>query len=568
MARSGDTRYALGYCRISTDLQEAGVSLETQAEQIAAYCVGQGLELVETVREVHSGTKLSRTKLDAVVIPAVEKRQIDCLVVYDQDRWFRDEYGRLKLERELLAANGVELLIINEGTFAKSEDRDLIRGVKGNVAQYMARQIRSKIIDAMTSKARRAEYMGGVVPYGYRTKTVSHRVDRRGKKKPVKTLEPDPAEAKIVLFICELYGLGHSNLFPLPSEWSHLTAFGSSTITDVLNALGLKQRSGRPWSTFMVKKILRDEHDRLLGTFSYNKAVKETGRQEAEREQIVTRGAYPAIVPIDLHDVCQAKLAGNSASRGRGRARSRSPYLGSGLFHDAACGGKLLGRTRGPSGRHRLAHRYMCENRYNKKGCDTKMIPASHLDRSLEAVVEAFFASAANRAAVLAAAQARLGQDDGLAVVQGDLRQARRELDNLKANLRAAPALGPVIQGDVLAAHDRVRKLEAAERRLKLRQGVDREEQFERLRAMVDGFLGIWRGASVAEKNRALRALVESAEVDVDNKTVNFKLAIPLELNCIAVGQEAGDGGRGCMRLPTEVHGNRTRRPLAFTRSP
>jgi DNA invertase Pin-like site-specific DNA recombinase len=52
------TTKAIGYCRISTEKQLDGVSLENQQGRIAAYCAYKGFELTRTITdEAISGAK-------------------------------------------------------------------------------------------------------------------------------------------------------------------------------------------------------------------------------------------------------------------------------------------------------------------------------------------------------------------------------------------------------------------------------------------------------------------------------------------------------------------------------
>lgn len=154
---------AVGYARISTILQETGVSLDAQEAEIRRFCNAERLKLLKVVKEVWSGTKLIRDKLDNDIMPLVEAKEVTHVVCYDQDRWARNEYARLKWQHEVLEPKGVDLLIVDEGHFEHPHDRELFRGLKGNVAQYMARQTRQKVIQAMLHKATGTEYCGGNV---------------------------------------------------------------------------------------------------------------------------------------------------------------------------------------------------------------------------------------------------------------------------------------------------------------------------------------------------------------------------------------------------------------------
>ena len=72
MKEALETRYpkglAIGYCRVSTALQEAeGYSLEAQEKAIQEYCANNGYELEQTFTEQESGRKSDRAIVNKVI---------------------------------------------------------------------------------------------------------------------------------------------------------------------------------------------------------------------------------------------------------------------------------------------------------------------------------------------------------------------------------------------------------------------------------------------------------------------------------------------------------------------
>ena len=79
------TRSAVGYIRVSTDMQAAdGLSLDAQAAAIQQYCSMQGLKLVEIHKDVLSGGKAERPGLQDAL--RALQRGVDVLVVLKFDR--------------------------------------------------------------------------------------------------------------------------------------------------------------------------------------------------------------------------------------------------------------------------------------------------------------------------------------------------------------------------------------------------------------------------------------------------------------------------------------------------
>ena len=80
---------AIGYCRVSTALQEAeGYSLEAQEKAIKEYCAYNGYELLETYSEQESGRKSDRAIVNKVLSLCNSKNAT--LVIARLDRFTRD----------------------------------------------------------------------------------------------------------------------------------------------------------------------------------------------------------------------------------------------------------------------------------------------------------------------------------------------------------------------------------------------------------------------------------------------------------------------------------------------
>lgn len=83
-----------GYCRVSTDLQLDGVSLEVQEARIAQYCTEHDYTLVKIYKEAVSGKNVKREKLQ-LLLAEVQPREI--VVVVDLSRLSRTTLDALQL---------------------------------------------------------------------------------------------------------------------------------------------------------------------------------------------------------------------------------------------------------------------------------------------------------------------------------------------------------------------------------------------------------------------------------------------------------------------------------------
>ena len=85
------------YCRVSTDLQSDGVSLEVQETRIAAYCIAQGLTLEKVYKDICSGKDTNREQFQKMLTELVRG---DTVAVLDLSRLSRSTIDTLTLIRE------------------------------------------------------------------------------------------------------------------------------------------------------------------------------------------------------------------------------------------------------------------------------------------------------------------------------------------------------------------------------------------------------------------------------------------------------------------------------------
>lgn len=83
-----------GYCRVSTDLQLDGVSLDVQETRIALYCEEHNYTLLKIYKEAMSGKNVKREQLQ-LMLSELQPREI--VVVVDLSRLSRTTLDALQL---------------------------------------------------------------------------------------------------------------------------------------------------------------------------------------------------------------------------------------------------------------------------------------------------------------------------------------------------------------------------------------------------------------------------------------------------------------------------------------
>ena len=125
---------------------------------------------------------------------------------------------------------------------------------------------------------------------------------------------------------------------------------------DYLNERGLRSQVNRPMRIDVVTRLLHNR--RYIGEYRYRDIVKED--------------AIPAIVPKDLFDRVQERLAKNKKAPARKKARDEEYLLTTKLFC-GKCGASMIGES-GTSHTGTVHRYYKCATAKKRKGCDKKSV--------------------------------------------------------------------------------------------------------------------------------------------------------------------------------------------------
>jgi DNA invertase Pin-like site-specific DNA recombinase len=168
LASAPRRKRAIAYLRVSTADQVEGYGRETQEKAVRGYAKGQGIRLVDVVRdEGISGAKsdLLRPGLgDALV--RLEAGEADALLVPRLDRLARD----LVLQETIIARltrAGREVLSVAEPDLNGDHTRDLVRQILGAIAQYERALIAARMSAGKALKKAKGGYVGGRPRYGF-----------------------------------------------------------------------------------------------------------------------------------------------------------------------------------------------------------------------------------------------------------------------------------------------------------------------------------------------------------------------------------------------------------------
>lgn len=159
---------AIVYVRVSTEEQgKSGLGLEAQRQKALAYCQLHDHEVVEVVEDAGaSGKSLDRPGM-ARVLQAVDRREVEVVVVAKLDRATRSvrDLGEL-LER--FNRSKVALASVSEHLDTSTAAGRMVVGMLGVIAQWERETIVERITDAMGVKRRRGERVSRFAPAGWK----------------------------------------------------------------------------------------------------------------------------------------------------------------------------------------------------------------------------------------------------------------------------------------------------------------------------------------------------------------------------------------------------------------
>jgi site-specific DNA recombinase len=290
------------YTRVSSDqgLEQDFNSLDAQREAAEAYIKSQAHEGWKLRRDHYddggfSGGSMERPALQKLLADIVERR-IDVVVVYKVDRLTRSLADFAKLV-ELFDAHKVSFVSVTQSFNTTSSMGRLTLNVLLSFAQFEREVTGERIRDKIAASKRKGLWMGGVVPLGYRVEA--------------RKLLVEESEAALVRRIFARY-LELGSLPALQRE---------------LREQGIRTRSRQLTS------------GKIIGDVSLtNGALAYILKNRLYLGELNHRGSsYPgdheAIIPVDLFEAVQQKLAANLNRRDTRRSRSDALLLGK-IFDD------------------------------------------------------------------------------------------------------------------------------------------------------------------------------------------------------------------------------------------
>lgn len=256
--------------RVSTKMQEEGLSLTAQSNRLFDYAERKGLEVIKTFEIIESSTRGERKQFMEMINFCKRQHETIAIIADTVDRVQRSFKESVLLD-DLMKKDKIELHFYRENMVlnSKSPSTDIMRwdfsvlGAKAYVLQLSENVRRSTEL-----KVKNGERCG-IAPIGY-----ENYVDEKGKHS-VRIKEP---EASIIRKIFDLYSLGNMS---------------AGELTKYARMMGLRTKSGKEVSRTTVFYILDNP-------FYYGEMKTKHG---------LIRHIYQPLITKEIWDLCQEKKA-------------------------------------------------------------------------------------------------------------------------------------------------------------------------------------------------------------------------------------------------------------------
>jgi len=470
------SKRCIAYVRVSSDGQRDNHSLPTQRTACLEFAEEQGWQVVAVVEEVYTSTERIRPRLSEVQL-AVDRGEVDVLLVYDQDRLARKQRQLNRILDEFDDA-GIEVWSVRQGQFATDAISVHLTSARGLGSELENEQRRERSMRGQRAKAEKGYLLGaGPKPtFGYRWP------DERGDDGRLlkHRYEVDPEIAEVVRRIFDMVLSGVS----LRDVARRLNAEGiPSPFTAVPNYKG----SG-VWHHNTIRRILTNPYYKgEAWALIYHRQPKKKGQRSSNIKLDfdggvrLGEGVIPAIVSAEEWDRVQGLLVGKRVDT-RPVKNSAEVLLRGGLIRCGNCGRAMCLNKRRSGNRY-----YRCGQPRSESGHCPKPSPtisARKIEEPSWAAVRAILLEPSRLWDRFHSTEQRDVEESRLQELRGRHKAVVQRRNQLLRNLEVlgeedAVEMRPRLQ-ELAGERDRLAaELEALHRLVEERDGE--QERFERL---------------------------------------------------------------------------------------
>ena len=402
---------AVIYARYSSDNQREE-SIEGQIRECTAYAEKNGITIVKHYIDRAISAKTDNRPQFQQMIKDSDKKLFDIVLVWKLDRFARNRYDSARYKTQL-KKNGVKLMSATE-IISEGPEGIILESVLEGYAEYYSADLAEKVVRGQTENILKGRCNGGRGTFGYT-------LDSERK------FHIDPLTSPFVLESFKKYNEGST----------------MKEIRDWLNENGIKNPMGGAFTYNSVEHMLKNR--RYIGELKFR--------------DVVVPDAIPPIVPLELFEDVQEKIAKNKKAPARRKAED--DYLLTTKLFCGCCGALMFGES-GTSRTGEVHRYYKCATAKKKKGCKKKTVRKQWLeDLVVNQTMQLVRDDAAMESIIAKVMELQDRENSNLPLYEKQLRDAESGIQNM---LNA-------IQAGILTSStkERLEQLEETKRELETR---------------------------------------------------------------------------------------------------
>jgi len=314
------------YARYSSDSQTEN-SIEGQLRECKEFAEKNGMTILGTYIDRAFSAKTDNRPEFQRMIKDSAKGLFDFVLVWKLDRFARNRYDSAH-NKAILRKNGVKVISATEA-IAEDSTGILLESLLEGYAEFFSAELSEKVIRGMTENALKCKYNGAGIPVGYCVDDEQY-------------FQVNETTAPLVVDAFKMYADEGKSV---------------RQIVVLLNEKGLLTSNKKPMSINSVTYMLKNR--KYIGEYKYRDIVQPNG--------------IPAIVPQDLFDRVQERMAKNKKAPARTKAAVDNYLLTTKLFC-GLCSAYMVGESGTSGTKGRFYQYYKCVTAKKRKGCPKKSV--------------------------------------------------------------------------------------------------------------------------------------------------------------------------------------------------
>ena len=313
---------AVIYARYSSDSQrEESIG---QLRECKAFAAKNDFQIIGTYIDRALSAKTDNRPDFQKMIKDSASGKFEVIIVWKLDRFARNRYDSAHY-KSVLRKNGVKIVSATE-IISDNPEGILLESMLEGMAEYYSAELAEKVIRGLKENALKCKYNGGTLPIGYTTDSNQ-------------CFQIDPLTAPIVLDAFKHYADGAT----------------MREITDEMNIRGVRTKRGGKISINSVTRMLHNR--KYIGEYKYR--------------DVLIEGGIPAIIPKDLFDRVQKRMA--QTKKAPAKHKAEDEYLLTTKLFCGKCKCLMVGES-GTSHTMKVHRYYKCVSVKNHRGCDKKTV--------------------------------------------------------------------------------------------------------------------------------------------------------------------------------------------------